>query len=134
MDNFKNKWNEYKSKVKSKWNKLTSEDVSQINGKRELLLGKLQTRYGWQQKQAEEEVKRFERSLEGERGQKISAEYDRDEEDSSERGYREVTERGRSAFLHASGCRAAVDLSRAPVELRVRRSAPLRLQTKPFQV
>jgi|ERR1700722_11012056 len=78
-DIFKGKWNQFKGKVKEKWGKLSDNDITEINGRREQLLGKLQSRYGWQQKQAEEELKRFERSLEGERGQRVEAEYDRDE-------------------------------------------------------
>lgn len=78
-DIFKGKWNEFKGKVKEKWGKLTDNDLTEVNGKRGQLLGKLQSRYGWQQKQAEGELKRFERSLEGERGQRVEAEYDREE-------------------------------------------------------
>src|SRR5580700_6443967 len=84
-DIFKGKWHEIKGKVREKWGKLTHDDIEQINGRRENLLGKLQSRYGWQQKQADEELKRFERSLQGERGQKISAEYE-SEEEISDRG------------------------------------------------
>jgi uncharacterized protein YjbJ (UPF0337 family) len=84
-DIFRGRWHELKGKVRRKWGKLTNDDIEEISGKREELLGKLQSRYGWQQRQAEEELKRFERSLQGERGQKISAESERNrEEDTSE--------------------------------------------------
>jgi uncharacterized protein YjbJ (UPF0337 family) len=79
-DVFRGKWHEVKGKVRQKWGKLTHNDIEEINGRREELLGKLQSRYGWQERQAEEELNRFERSLQGEKGQKISAEYERDED------------------------------------------------------
>src|SRR5262245_58187069 len=90
-DIFRGRWHELKGKVRQKWGKLTHDDIEEINGRREELLGALQERYGWHQKQAEEELKRFERSLQGEKGQKISAEYETEEdlETSSERYRRE---------------------------------------------
>jgi uncharacterized protein YjbJ (UPF0337 family) len=90
-DIYKGRWHQIKGNVKEKWERLTNEDIDQINGRREQLLGKLQSRYGWQQKQAEEELKRFESSLEGERGQKISAEYEseKEREGTPESGHRE---------------------------------------------
>src|SRR5438105_2812113 len=80
MDIFKDRWYEIKNKIRQKWNKLTNEDIDQINGQRAQLIHKLRSKYDWEQKQAEEEVKRFEGSLQGEKGQKTSAEYNRDEE------------------------------------------------------
>jgi uncharacterized protein YjbJ (UPF0337 family) len=56
------KWNEYKGKIKEKWGKLTDDDIAQINGKKEELLGKLQTRYGYAKDKAEKELKNFESS------------------------------------------------------------------------
>ena len=46
-DQFQGKWNEVKGKVKQNWGKLTDDDITQINGKRLELLGKLQSRYGY---------------------------------------------------------------------------------------
>lgn len=57
---FKGKWNQLKGHVKNQWGKLTDNDIAQIQGKREMLLGKLQERYGWLKQRAEEELKRFE--------------------------------------------------------------------------
>jgi len=59
-DIFKGKWNEVKGKVKQKWGKLTDNDLSQINGQRDQLLGKLQMNYGWDKQKAENELKQFE--------------------------------------------------------------------------
>lgn len=62
----KGKWHQFKGKVKEKWGKLTDNDITRINGKAEVLLGVLQEKYGWQKKQAEEELKRFESNFEQE--------------------------------------------------------------------
>ena len=43
-------------KVKTKWGKLTDDDLTAINGKREQLEGKLQERYGIAKDQARKEV------------------------------------------------------------------------------
>ena len=61
-DLFEGKWHEYKGKVKEKWGKLTDNDLTQINGKREALLGKLQTHYGYAKDRAESELEEFESS------------------------------------------------------------------------
>jgi uncharacterized protein YjbJ (UPF0337 family) len=53
------KWTQLKGKVKQKWGKLTDDDITQINGKRDQLLGRLQERYGYNKKQAEDEVTSF---------------------------------------------------------------------------
>lgn len=61
-DIFKGKWHELSGKVKEKFGKLTDNDLTAINGKREALLGKLQTRYGYAKDKAEEELASFEES------------------------------------------------------------------------
>jgi uncharacterized protein YjbJ (UPF0337 family) len=40
------KWNKLKGNVKQQWGRLTEDDVEMIAGKRDLLIGKLQERYG----------------------------------------------------------------------------------------
>lgn len=61
-DIFQGKWLELKGKVKEKWGRLTDSDITEINGKREALLGKLQTRYGYAKEKAEHELNSFEKS------------------------------------------------------------------------
>lgn len=65
-DIFSGKWHQLKGKIKEKWGKLTDDDLTKINGKRELLQGALQEKYGWQKQRAEEELKRFEQSCKSE--------------------------------------------------------------------
>ncbi len=59
---FQGKWHEFKGKIKEKWGKLTDDDLTQINGKRESLLGKLQAHYGYAKDKAEEELENLEKS------------------------------------------------------------------------
>jgi len=61
-DMFEGKWHELKGKVKEKWGKFTNDDLTQIDGKREKLLGKLQTQYGYSKEKAEQELENFESS------------------------------------------------------------------------
>ena len=58
-DILKGKWKEIKGEVKQKWGKLTDDDLTQIEGKEEQLLGLLQKRYGYAKEKAEEEYKEF---------------------------------------------------------------------------
>ena len=58
-DILKGKWKEMKGGVKEKWGKLTDDDLSQIEGREEQLLGLLQKRYGYSKEEAEEEYERF---------------------------------------------------------------------------
>jgi len=52
-------WKQFSGQVKSKWGKLTDEDVTVIAGKRDQLAGKLQERYGYAKDRVEKEVDDF---------------------------------------------------------------------------
>ncbi|MGA2335954.1 MAG: CsbD family protein [Terriglobales bacterium] len=45
-DQAKGKWKQLKGSVKTKWGKLTDDDLEIIAGQRDLLVGKIQERYG----------------------------------------------------------------------------------------
>ena len=49
-------WKQFKGKAKEKWGKLTDDDMTVIEGKRDQLVGKIQERYGYAKDQAEKEV------------------------------------------------------------------------------
>ncbi len=55
-DTLKGDWNVVKGKVKEKWGKLTDNDLTEIKGKRDQLLGKLQKTYGLAKDKAEKEL------------------------------------------------------------------------------
>ncbi len=50
-----------KGKAKEQWGKLTDDDMTVIEGKRDQLVGKIQERYGYAKDQAEKEVSDWER-------------------------------------------------------------------------
>jgi uncharacterized protein YjbJ (UPF0337 family) len=49
-------WKQAKGTIKQKWGKLTDDDLTVINGKRDELAGRLQERYGLAKDQAEKEI------------------------------------------------------------------------------
>jgi uncharacterized protein YjbJ (UPF0337 family) len=55
-DVLQGKWEQLKGQARVKWGKLTSDDVEQIKGEREKLVGKLRERYGLARDRAESEV------------------------------------------------------------------------------
>jgi uncharacterized protein YjbJ (UPF0337 family) len=58
-DILKGKWKEIKGEVKMKWGKLTDDDLAQVEGNSEKLLGLLQQKYGYAKDKAEQEYKDF---------------------------------------------------------------------------
>ena len=56
----KGNWMQLKGAVRETWGELTNDDVEQIAGEREQLIGKLQERYGKALDIVEQEVKLFE--------------------------------------------------------------------------
>ena len=55
-DVFQGKWEQFKGSARVKWGKLTNDDVEQIKGEREKLVGKLREHYGLARDRAESEV------------------------------------------------------------------------------
>jgi uncharacterized protein YjbJ (UPF0337 family) len=55
-DIFEGNWRQFQGQVKQTWGKLTDDDMKQIEGNRDKLIGKLQERYGWTREQANKEV------------------------------------------------------------------------------
>lgn len=49
-------WKQFKGKVKEQWGDLTDDDLDQIDGKREVLEGRIQERYGIAKDQVERDV------------------------------------------------------------------------------
>lgn len=59
-------WKQIRGKSKVWWGKLTENDLDVIDGKRDLLIGKLRERYGYTLEQANQEVNRRVKELERE--------------------------------------------------------------------
>lgn len=60
-DIFGGQWKQLKGKIKSQWAKLTDNDLLEVEGKRDQLVGRIQERYGLAKEEVEEELRAFER-------------------------------------------------------------------------
>ena len=58
-DILKGKWTQLKGDVRGWWGNLTNDDVDQIQGDAEKMIGKLQERYGYARDQAERDLDEF---------------------------------------------------------------------------
>jgi uncharacterized protein YjbJ (UPF0337 family) len=58
-DKIEGQWKQVTGKVKVQWGKLTDQDLTVINGKRDQLIGKIQERYGIAKDEAEKQVNEF---------------------------------------------------------------------------
>jgi uncharacterized protein YjbJ (UPF0337 family) len=59
QDVLKGQWTQLKGRVREKWGKLTNDDVDQIQGRAEQLIGKIQERYGIARAEAERQLKEW---------------------------------------------------------------------------
>lgn len=62
-DQIKGNWKQVQGKAKAKWGKLTDDDLTMVEGRREQLAGKIQERYGYEKERAEREADEFVNSL-----------------------------------------------------------------------
>lgn len=58
-DIIQGKWDQLKGSVKQQWGELTDDELTQINGDRDKLAGKLQERYGWAKTEVDEKMNDF---------------------------------------------------------------------------
>ena len=56
MNEIKGNWKELKGTLRLKWGKLTDDDLEQVAGRKDVLIGRLQARYGRAKEEAEREV------------------------------------------------------------------------------
>lgn len=60
-DTLHGNWKEVKGSVKEKWGKLTDNHLTEIDGKRDQLVGHIQKQYGLSKEEAETQVSNFEK-------------------------------------------------------------------------
>jgi uncharacterized protein YjbJ (UPF0337 family) len=63
-DILQGKWKQLRGRLKESWGVLTDDELDQIEGRRDRLSGKLQERYGYSKREAEEEIERFLKDIE----------------------------------------------------------------------
>jgi uncharacterized protein YjbJ (UPF0337 family) len=56
-------WKQFSGEIRRKWGLLTDDDIEQIHGHRDILIGRLQERYGYAQEDAQRKIEEWERSL-----------------------------------------------------------------------
>ena len=59
-DQLAGNWKQAKGVIKEKWGQLTDDDITNIAGKRDQLVGQVQERYGIAKEEAERQVKEWE--------------------------------------------------------------------------
>jgi uncharacterized protein YjbJ (UPF0337 family) len=62
-DILKGRWKEIKGDIKRRWGKLTDDDLVEVEGMEDMLLGLLQKNYGYAREEAEKEYGDFMKSL-----------------------------------------------------------------------
>ena len=56
-DILKGNWKQIRGKVKETWGRLTDDELDEIDGRMDQLIGKLQVRYGYTRMDAEQQVR-----------------------------------------------------------------------------
>lgn len=65
-DRVAGKWHQWKGDIRTKWGRLTDDDLEEIAGHREKLAGKLQERYGMAKDEVSRQIDEWERSFDTE--------------------------------------------------------------------
>lgn len=55
-DEVKGKWTQMTGSIKAKWGELTDDDLKEAEGNRDILIGKIQEKYGIAKEEAEKQV------------------------------------------------------------------------------
>lgn len=55
-DQVRGNWKQFQGAAKVRWGKLTDDDMTVVEGRRDQLVGKLQERYGYAKQAAEREI------------------------------------------------------------------------------
>lgn len=62
-DQIEGKWKQIKGSARAHWGKLTDDDWSQVTGKKEHLVGRIQERYGIAREEAEKQADEWSRAI-----------------------------------------------------------------------
>jgi uncharacterized protein YjbJ (UPF0337 family) len=76
-DRAEGKWKQMKGSLKSRWGKLTDDDLDVIEGQKDQLVGRVQERYGIAKDEAQKQVDEWNRVNRDAENQEIEAERQR---------------------------------------------------------
>lgn len=62
-DILKGQWKQLSGQIKERWGELTDDEIVQLEGRRDRLIGKLQEKYGYSKQEAEDRVNSFMREM-----------------------------------------------------------------------
>ena len=63
QDIMQGNWKQLQGKIRERWGKLTDDDLTVINGRRDQFLGRVQERYGIARDEAEKQLGEFETTM-----------------------------------------------------------------------
>jgi len=69
-DTVKGNWRQFTGSIKKTWGKLTDDELMEIAGDKDRLLGKIQEKYGYAKEEAQRRLGEWERSQEQQQGAK----------------------------------------------------------------
>ena len=58
-DTIQGNWKQLTGRAKQQWGKLTDDELTEIDGRRESFIGRLQEKYGYEKERAEKELSEF---------------------------------------------------------------------------
>ena len=58
-EQIKGQWKQVKGEIRKQWGKLTDDEIEMIAGERDILIGKLQEKYGYTKEEAQRQVDSF---------------------------------------------------------------------------
>lgn len=61
-DQLEGKWHQTKGSIRAQWGDLTDDEIEQIDGNREIMVGKIQEKYGVAREEAERQVEEWRKS------------------------------------------------------------------------
>ena len=77
-EQFEGKWKQFQGQIRQKWGHLTDNDMQVIAGKRDVLIGRVEERYGLAKEKATAEVDGFLKSLQAQPEQNAQDSTERD--------------------------------------------------------
>lgn len=64
-DQIEGKWKQFKGLARERWGKLTDSDLEVIGGRKDILVGKVQEKYGIAKENAERQVEAWTKAIKG---------------------------------------------------------------------